>query len=168
MAAIREFHYQADGAPVTVIVEPEGDRLRVQIGEQAFSVAATPGQHGRLDLEVDGRRLRAYVAADGTRQHVALGGLVWTLHKADPRRQRSGVVEQEAGSLRAAMPGRVLDVLVTVGDEVKKGETLVLLEAMKMELRIQAPRDGFVTRVGCQAGYVVEKGQMLIEMDAGR
>ena len=147
MAAIRrEFHFQAGAAPVTVSVEPDGDRLRVQIGEQAFSVAATPGQHGRLDLEVDGRRIRAYVAAAGARQHVALDGLVWTLHKADLRRRRSGDEVQEAGSLRAAMPGRVLDVLVAVGDEVKKGETLVLLEAMKMELRIQAPRDGRVAR----------------------
>jgi biotin carboxyl carrier protein len=58
----------------------------------------------------------------------------------------------------------VLDVLVAVGDEVKKGETLVLLEAMKMELRIQAPRDGFVTRVGCEPGQVMEKGQLLVEL----
>ena len=53
------------------------------------------------------------------------------------------------------MPGRVLDVLVAEGNSVQKGDTLVLLEAMKMELRIQAPSDGRVARVLCAAGQVV-------------
>jgi biotin carboxyl carrier protein len=159
----QEFHYQAGSEAVTVTVEPDGERLRVRIGEQVFAVAATPGAGSHLDLEVDGRRLRAYAVSDGARQHVALDGHVWTLQKADPRRRARRQDEAlDAGSLRAAMPGRVLDVLVAVGDEVKKGETLVLLEAMKMELRIQAPRDGRVARVGCQAGQVVEKGQLLV------
>ena len=64
------------------------------------------------------------------------------------------------------MPGRVLDVLVAPGDRVQKGDTLVLLEAMKMELRIQAPADGEVSRVLCAAGQVVERGQVLVEMAA--
>ena len=62
------------------------------------------------------------------------------------------------------MPGRVLDVLVAAGDSVQKGDTLVLLEAMKMELRIQAPADGQIARVLCTAGQVVERGQLLVEL----
>ena len=62
------------------------------------------------------------------------------------------------------MPGRVLDVLVAEGDSVQKGDTLVLLEAMKMELRVQAPGDGQVARVLCAAGQVVERGQLLVEL----
>jgi biotin carboxyl carrier protein len=62
------------------------------------------------------------------------------------------------------MPGRVLDVLVTQGDAVAKGDTLVLLEAMKMELRIQAPSDGRVTAVHCRPGEVVERAQLLVEV----
>ncbi|MBK8047020.1 MAG: acetyl-CoA carboxylase biotin carboxyl carrier protein subunit [Anaerolineales bacterium] len=62
------------------------------------------------------------------------------------------------------MPGRVLDVLVAAGDRVKKGDTLVLLEAMKMELRITAPHDGSVTRALVQPGQVVERNQILVEL----
>jgi biotin carboxyl carrier protein len=47
---------------------------------------------------------------------------------------------------------------------VQKGDTLVLLEAMKMELRIQAPGDGEIARVHCRAGQVVERGQLLVEL----
>jgi biotin carboxyl carrier protein len=61
------------------------------------------------------------------------------------------------------MPGRVLDVLVQAGDRVHQGDTLVLLEAMKMELRIQAPADGEVARVLVTPGQVVERGQLLID-----
>ena len=63
------------------------------------------------------------------------------------------------------MPGRVLDVLVAAGDAVKRGATLVLLEAMKMELRIQAAADGQVTRIHVKPGEVVERGQVLVEVD---
>ncbi|MFZ2359017.1 MAG: acetyl-CoA carboxylase biotin carboxyl carrier protein subunit, partial [Anaerolineae bacterium] len=69
-----------------------------------------------------------------------------------------------AGSLAAAMPGLVLDVLVAEGDEVSQGQPLVLLSAMKMELRIAAPAAGKVVKVHCQAGQVVERGQVLVEI----
>jgi biotin carboxyl carrier protein len=62
------------------------------------------------------------------------------------------------------MPGQVLDVLVRVGDVVEQGQTLVLLEAMKMELRITAPQAGTISGVFCQAGETVDRGQRLVEM----
>ncbi|MCB0002281.1 MAG: acetyl-CoA carboxylase biotin carboxyl carrier protein subunit, partial [Anaerolineae bacterium] len=55
-------------------------------------------------------------------------------------------------------------VLVSAGDAVERGETLVLLEAMKMELRITAPAGGTVTGVRCKAGDVVDRGQVLVEI----
>ncbi len=69
-----------------------------------------------------------------------------------------------SGSLTAAMPGKVLDVLVTAGQEVAAGAALLLLEAMKMELRITAPGAGVVKQVHVQAGDVVEQGQRLVEL----
>lgn len=62
------------------------------------------------------------------------------------------------------MPGKVLDVLVAEGDVVQRGEVLVLLEAMKMELRIQASQEGVVSRVWVRPGQVVERGQRLVEI----
>jgi biotin carboxyl carrier protein len=64
------------------------------------------------------------------------------------------------------MPGQVLDVLVHVGDTVERGQTLLLLEAMKMELRMVAPFAGQVRAVRCAAGQVVERGQLLVELQA--
>ena len=62
------------------------------------------------------------------------------------------------------MPGQIRAVAVVVGADVAEGDTLVVLEAMKMELRIRAPHAGRVTAVSCKVGDVVERGQLLVEL----
>src|SRR5690606_1000272 len=66
--------------------------------------------------------------------------------------------------LNAQMPGQVVDVLVTAGDRVSAGQVVVLLEAMKMEIRITAPYDGVVEQVYVAKGDVVERDQSLIDI----
>ena len=64
------------------------------------------------------------------------------------------------------MPGQVRSVSVSVGDVVKKGQTLLTMEAMKMEIRIQALKDGVVKAMYVSQGQTVEREQILIEMEA--
>ena len=72
-----------------------------------------------------------------------------------------------AGSVKinAPMPGKIVDVKVKVGDAVKKGQTVLVLEAMKMENEICAPQDGTVATVECAAGDSVESGATLATLD---
>jgi 3-methylcrotonyl-CoA carboxylase alpha subunit len=163
----REFRYQVGDDVRVVTVTPKDGGYEVQVGNQVLHLSARLAPRGRLDLERDGRRLSAYVARSGQRRYVGLAGETWTFQPPEPRRGgHEG--RSDGGSLTATMPGRVLDVLVAEGDSVQKGDTLVLLEAMKMELRIQAPALGQVTRVLCAAGQVVERGQLLVELQAER
>ena len=67
-----------------------------------------------------------------------------------------------AGSATAPMPGTILDVKVSVGDQVKAGQTVVILEAMKMENEIGAPVDGTVKEVRVQKGATVNPGDVLV------
>ena len=60
------------------------------------------------------------------------------------------------------MPGNILNVNVKVGDAVKKGQVLLILEAMKMENEIMAPKDGTITSVNVQNGSTVESGALLV------
>jgi biotin carboxyl carrier protein len=64
------------------------------------------------------------------------------------------------------MPGQVRAVNVSEGDAVTKGQTLLVLEAMKMEIRIQAPRDGKIMKLFVKQGQTVEREQLLIEIEA--
>lgn len=159
------FQFRIGDDERTVQIEPDGALFRVRVGEQVFAISARAGDAGRLDLCVDGTRRRAYVARQKERTYVWLDGDEWTLAHSDARRRPAAQPSDSGGLLAAAMPGRVLDVLVREGDAVQRGAPLVLLEAMKMELRIQAAKDGVVSRVLVAPGQVVERGERLVEID---
>ena len=166
-----EFRYHAtgdeDGVRV-VKIEQDGERYRVTVDGRAYAVEAHRPEHGVIVLNMNGRRMRAWVAHDGLQRHVALSAAqAYVLQRPDPRtKQRRRAPGAADGGLEAAMPGQVLDVLVHVGDTVERGQTLLLLEAMKMELRMVAPFAGQVRAVRCAAGQVVERGQLLVELQA--
>jgi 3-methylcrotonyl-CoA carboxylase alpha subunit len=70
--------------------------------------------------------------------------------------------ELSSGTLTAPMPGTIIQVLVTTGDPVAEGDSLMILEAMKMEHTIKAPQAGIVKRVGYNVGEQVEEGTELL------
>ena len=67
--------------------------------------------------------------------------------------------------MNAPMPGTILDIKVAAGQAVKKGDVLVILEAMKMENEIMAPRDGKVAQVACTKGSTVNTGDALVVLE---
>lgn len=73
------------------------------------------------------------------------------------------MASKKVNDIKAPMPGMVLNILVQEGAEVKKGEALLVLEAMKMENIIKSPCDGVVKRIAATKGTAVEKNQLLIQ-----
>lgn len=119
----------------------------------------------------DGR----YLVTDGTRRRIAFavpGPETWvhlegrTFVMADERRRARPTGEAQQ-TLSAPMPATVLAVHARAGQAVKRDDVLVVLEAMKMELPIRAPRDGLVTRVACHPGELVQPGVTLVEIEGG-
>ncbi|WP_121665788.1 acetyl-CoA carboxylase biotin carboxyl carrier protein subunit [Mesonia aquimarina] len=72
---------------------------------------------------------------------------------------------QQVNEIHAPMPGLILEVNVKEGDEVKEGDYLLVLEAMKMENALTAPRDAIIKSISIEKGQTVEKNQLLIEME---
>jgi glutaconyl-CoA/methylmalonyl-CoA decarboxylase subunit gamma len=79
--------------------------------------------------------------------------------------QAAAAVESGPASLRAPIPGRLVKILVKAGDRVTAGQPLLVLEAMKMENEVRAPRAGTVKAVHASEGVAVETGQLLISLD---
>lgn len=71
--------------------------------------------------------------------------------------------ESVVKDIKAPMPGLIIDINLTAGQDVKKGDTLLILEAMKMENVIKSPADGVITKVHIKKGDSVEKNQILVE-----
>ena len=141
-----------------------GKRYRATIGDKTVNVEITNTESGRLDLLIDGERVTAYVSADGAKRWVTINGQTAVLTKSSGAKRR-GAGHEHASELAAPMPGQVRGVNVSEGDLVTKGQTLLVLEAMKMEIRIQAPFDGVISSISVKSGQTVEREQILVKMD---
>ena len=154
------FRTRLGSATYTVTVE--GDAVRIEGLDSRFTVAALTGDEYRvvtLDAVV-----HAMVARDGNVRWVFVEGDTYEIEmeaeRAEPRR-RSG---SRHDSLAAPMPATVVKIQVKPGARVRAGDTLVVLEAMKMELPITAPHDGAVTAIHCREGELVKTGARLVEL----
>lgn len=120
-------------------------------------------QNNKMELLIDNKRVVAHVSSDLAKRWVTINGETILLTKTSGAKQ--GVRHDHAGGLTAPMPGQVRSVNVKEGDKVKKGQTLLTMEAMKMEIKIQALMDGKVKSVFVSQGDTVEREQILIEME---
>jgi biotin carboxyl carrier protein len=104
---------------------------------------------------------RAVAAADGDTRWVYVDG---ELYQFEVLRSAVRRTAAHQGSLSAPMPATVRKINVQPGALVKKGDTLLVLEAMKMELPVRAAADGTVTAVRCREGELVQPGLVLVEL----
>ena len=143
----REYRVELDGSSVVV----NGAAVRVKpAGDGAVRVGAA-------------RVVTAWTVAVGGTRWVFLDGEVFTFTAAAPGARRSQGAD---ASLAAPMPATVRQIAVQPGATVCRGDVLVVLEAMKMELPVRAPADGTIAAVKCHVGEMVQAGQQLIELTA--
>jgi len=116
-----------------------------------------------IDIEVNNSRFFSKVTRDNDNivVHGPWGDALFTIL---PRFTLPGT-EAQAGGLIAPMPGKVVDLKVKTGSKVKKGDTLVILEAMKMEHQVKAPEDGKITKVLIKKDDQLENGALLMVLD---
>ena len=93
-----------------------------------------------------------------------LAGDLFVFQRAESQRRGNAPANQMPGDILAPMPGAVLEVLIREGDRVERNQTVVVIESMKMELVITAPRNGVVRRVSVVPGQQVDRGMRLLEL----
>ena len=149
----------------TVLLSPQREgQYQAQIGEQAFDVQVWTYENEVLSLSIDGYRQHVTLAHgnDQTRW-IFVNGYTTMLTWVSPLPE-GGRARIAEGSLHAPMPGQIRAVNVTVGQQVKEGDVLVILEAMKMEHRIKAPYAGQVAALHYQVGQSVQADAVLLEI----
>ena len=121
-------------------------------------------------LIVDGRSHEAYVAAGESEWQVLLRGRLFPVSVEDEREKRlrsaagGDVAQTGEFHLRVPMPGLVVAIPVEEGQQVKKGQVLLILESMKMQNELKSPRDGTVGRIRVKAGETVEQKQTVLSV----
>lgn len=170
---IATFEVEVNGRTRTVAVERVGSqaegRYRVTIDGRTRLVDARPAGHGRLSLLFPQEQARSFDVAIAPASvtdldiHMPEGAVRAIVNGRRSRREgpseASGTGEQR---IVAPMPGRVVRVLVAAGDEVLARQPLVVVEAMKMENELSAPRAGRVKDVEVRDGMSVDAGRLLV------
>ena len=166
------FSVELKGEEVEVIIEPlEGGRWRLTRGGKSRILdarkVAENGKSTSWSIVADGGGAATLVDVDGTAPEltVTLQNVSVPLKLTSARSKLAGAAapRKDTGpvAVRSPMPGKVVKVLVKAGDEVKAGQGVVVVEAMKMENELKAPRDGKIKQITAEEGRAVESGQTL-------
>ncbi len=158
LAPSRLVSLSAQGTRIDISARPHGAGWALSWGEVAAIARQTPD-----GVVLDDIRLRASVYQGEGRIVVTRHGINHTFDIID-RLAPPAASLQAGGRVTAPIPGRVAGVLVAVGEIVRRGQVLVVLEAMKMELSLTAPADGVVSALRCAVGDMVAEGRELVEL----
>ena len=120
-------------------------------------------------VTVDGEEFEVDVERDGETWKVRVGGREFSIqvdegvsNEVTRRSTGRGKRRNRSGTISSSIPGKVVSLHAAVGDRVKEGEVLLILEAMKMQNEIQAPIPGTVSEVNCESGDSVEANMPLV------
>jgi biotin carboxyl carrier protein len=147
------------------------DEHHIRIGERLLAVDfETVSGQPVFSLILDGKSYESFVYQSDEDWEVLLRGRQFQVKVQDEREKRlkaaagGGVAEGGEFHLKAPMPGLIVAIPVAEGQEIKKGQVLLILESMKMQNELKAPRDGVVERIRVKLGESVEQKQTILSI----
>ncbi len=150
------------GEKRSVEIKKEGERVFAKVEDRVYELEASEVEPNVYLFKHDNRIYEVYVSPNNV---VHIGNHQIEVNITDPKRLRGsasarlsddGVVE-----IKTAMPGKVVRVLVKKGDTIKRGEGVIVVEAMKMQNEMKSPKDGIVKEVRFSEGDAVNAGEVL-------
>ena len=146
-----------------VSVREDGARLEVAVDGERFSLDVVEAEPGLFVSRTDERRETYHCVHDGQKVHLFWQGSTYLLLEEPEGPQARE--RHASGSLEAPMPGKVIKIAVRQGQPVARGDEILVVEAMKMENALRAPRDGVVKVLRASVGDSVTAGSVLVELE---
>ncbi len=139
---------------------------QVSIDGKDYDIAGFMNKDNIISFELHKNLNNIYYAQDKDTIYLAVGGDYYTLVlERGNVFKGAGAQAQKGDSVKSSMPGLLVKVMVMVGDEVKEGTTLAIVEAMKMQNELRAPRDGIVKKINYKEGDQVEALKPIVELE---
>jgi acetyl/propionyl-CoA carboxylase alpha subunit len=158
--------FKIGSSEINVELSRARDGYRLHVGEQLIPVDLRTGADGHAWLTVDGETVEVLIATRGDDVFVHVDGEAYHLTYEHPlarlAHQAHGGAED---MIRAPMPGSLVSISVKAGDAVTKGQVLLVMESMKMETTIHAPRDGVVAAVHFGQGQTFDRDALLLTLE---
>jgi biotin carboxyl carrier protein len=147
------------------IMEEKGEFI-ITIGQEEYRMNDCTVQGYEVNYTFETKPRRLYFAQDNDTCYLAVDGEYYVVEKIQAQRQGfKGTSASESNSVASSMPGLLVKMPVAVGDKVKSGQTLAIVEAMKMQNELPAPRDGIVKHVNFKEGEQVDAFQPIVELE---
>ena len=163
------FELLVDGEVRRVSVELRDAGVVVREGDAVLEAEVRRVSPNELRFRLGERSVRIFLARDGERTFVAVDGRQYVVSESRAETGRPGEGDEKTAGgilrIKAPMPGKVTKLAVAVGEEVRKNQTLVIVEAMKMENEIKTAVDGVVTKVHVAVGDLVDAERPLVEIE---
>ena len=148
-----------------VDVQKEKDGFIVTVNDTEYRVTYFTAQGNHAVMKIQEKNYTMFFAQDGDKRYVSYDGEYYTIDIARPAKSGIRASEQETNSVVSSMPGLLVKMPVTVGEKVSAGQTLAIVEAMKMQNELQAPCDGVVKKVNFKEGEQVDAFQPIVELE---
>ena len=153
--------------PHKIEIKTEGLKIFARIGEREYEIEAREVEPNTYLFNLDGKIYECYVAPKNAAgfTRVRQGTKTFDLKLSDPKRLRGvqdfGASAEGVAQIVTQMPGKIVRVLVEQGAEVKAGDPVIVVEAMKMQNEMKSPKDGVVKEIRAQEGATVNAGDVL-------
>jgi biotin carboxyl carrier protein len=138
---------------------------RVRLDGREITVSCVPISAGSLSLIVNGESFDVACERVGERLQVSVRGAIYESIVSDPRslrsQKRSGLADSGEQKLTASMPGKVIRIIASVGDQITAGQGILIIEAMKMQNEVRSPKDGQLKKLLVRQGANVVAGEVL-------
>lgn len=173
MEKVKKLHRLPDGTLLSVRVEKLGEGFRVSGQEPVFeaTLSRAPGTEVWSVLTERGESFEAFLDRRGGGEiQVSVGHRRFRFTPANRSSvgRRGSIGPATSAEIRSPMPGKIVKLLVSVGDAVTAGQGLLLFEAMKMQNELRSPRDGVVVEIDVHAGQAVESRERLLRVEPGQ
>ncbi len=161
---------EIDGEKHMIELSPAGETVKALIGEKEYEVTASEPESGVYLIKDGGKIFEVFVSKKGNADfHASVSGNEFDISLTDPKRLRhgssSGSDHDGLAEIKTAMPGKIVRVLVSVGDEVEKNDGVIVVEAMKMQNELKSPKSGTVRDIRFAEGSTVSAGDVLISIE---
>ena len=143
-------------------IKRDGEKFFARVDDREYNLEASEVEPDVYLLKNDNRIYQIYVAPNGV---VNVGNHQLEIKLIDPKRLRgskaAGANTEGISEIKTAMPGKLVRVLVEVGEEIKQGDGVLVVEAMKMQNEMKSPKDGIVKEIRFAEGATVNAGDIL-------
>ncbi len=160
--------FEVGGRTLRVVPILRGSGFDLEIDGRPAEAALAPLAPGEFELRCDGGVERVFLAQEGDRVFVHLRGRALEVTVVDPleRARQQTRARLGAGEIFAPMPGVVVEVLAAIGDAVRPGDTLLVIESMKLQTAIPAEREGRVAALPVALGASFRRGDVLARIES--